>query len=73
MYFTTPEQGAVFEEFVAARKRDGLDMTLMDGAEVRRLVPPIREDVLGASYRCADHPDLGRHPPLYLRPGAGHR
>ena len=25
MYFTTPEQGAVFEEFVAARRRDGLD------------------------------------------------
>jgi glycine/D-amino acid oxidase-like deaminating enzyme len=53
MYFTTPEQGAVFEEFVDARQRDGLDMTLIDGAEVRRLVPPIRADVLGASY-CAD-------------------
>ena len=53
MYFTTPEQGAVFEEFVAARRRDGLDMTLIDGADVRRLVPPIRTDVLGASY-CAD-------------------
>ncbi len=53
MYFTTPEQGAVFEEFVAARRSDGLDMTLIDGAEVRRLVPPIREDVLGASY-CSD-------------------
>ena len=53
MYFTTPEQGAVFEAFVAARRADGLDMTLIDGAEVRRLVPPIREDVLGASY-CAE-------------------
>ena len=53
MYFTTPEQGAVFEEFVAARRRDGLDMSLIDGAEVRRLVPPIREDVIGASY-CPD-------------------
>jgi glycine/D-amino acid oxidase-like deaminating enzyme len=50
MYFTTPEQGAVFEEFVAARRDDGLDMTLIDGAEVRRLVPPVRDDVLGASY-----------------------
>ena len=53
MYFSTPDQGAVFEEFVAARRRDGLDMTLIDGAEVRRLVPPIRPDVLGASY-CSD-------------------
>ncbi|CAN5478398.1 FAD-binding oxidoreductase [soil metagenome] len=54
MYFTTPEQGAVFEAFVAARRGDGLDMTLIDGAEVRRLVPPIREDVLGASYCTED-------------------
>jgi glycine/D-amino acid oxidase-like deaminating enzyme len=53
MYFTTPDQGSVFEEFVAARRRDGLDMALIDAAEVRRLVPPIREDVLGASY-CPD-------------------
>ena len=54
MYFTTPEQGAVFEAFVAARQADGLDMSLIDGAEVRRLVPPIREDVLGASYCTED-------------------
>jgi glycine/D-amino acid oxidase-like deaminating enzyme len=54
MYFTTPEQGAVFEEFVAVRKKDGLDMTLIDGAEVGRLVPPIRQDVLGASYCTED-------------------
>jgi glycine/D-amino acid oxidase-like deaminating enzyme len=53
MYFTTPEQGAVFAEFVAARRADGLDISLIDGAEVRRLVPPIRDDVLGASY-CPD-------------------
>lgn len=54
MYFTTPEQGAVFADFVAGRQADGLDMTLIDGAEVRRLVPPIREDVLGASYCSED-------------------
>ena len=53
MYFVTPDQGDVFEAFVAARRVDGLDMSLIDGAEVRRLVPPIREDVLGASY-CPD-------------------
>ena len=46
IYFTTPEQGAVFEAFVEERRRDGLDVDLVDGAEVRRLVPPIREDVL---------------------------
>ncbi len=54
MYFTTPEQGAVFEAFVAARRRDGLRMEIIDGAEVRRLVPPIRDDVLGASYSPDD-------------------
>jgi glycine/D-amino acid oxidase-like deaminating enzyme len=54
IYFVTPDQGRVFEEFVAARRADGLDMTLIDAAEVRRLVPPIREDVLGASYCSED-------------------
>ena len=53
IYFTTPEQGRVFEEFVARRRDDGLDMELIDGAEVRRQVGPIRPDVLGASF-CAD-------------------
>ena len=50
IYFTTPEQGQVFEEFVAARRADGLDIELIDGAEVRRQVGPIRPDVLGASF-----------------------
>ena len=54
MYFTTPDQGAVFEEFIAARRASGLDMSLIDSAEVRRLVPPIRRDVLGASYCTED-------------------
>ncbi|HEV8403862.1 MAG TPA: FAD-binding oxidoreductase [Candidatus Limnocylindrales bacterium] len=54
MYFMTPDQGAVFEAFVAARQADGLDIELIDGAEVRRLVPPIRDDVLGASYCSED-------------------
>jgi glycine/D-amino acid oxidase-like deaminating enzyme len=54
MYFMTPDQGAVFEEFVAARRADGLDISLIDGDEVRRLVPPIRPDVLGASYCSED-------------------
>ncbi len=54
MYFLTPDQGGVFEEFVTARRADGVDMTLIDGAAVRRLVPPIREDVLGASYCSED-------------------
>lgn len=50
IYFTTPEQGRVFEEFVAARQIDGLDIELIDGAEVRKQVGPIRPDVLGASF-----------------------
>jgi len=54
IYFNTPEQGKVFEEFVAARREDGLDVELIGGAEVRRLVPPIREDVLGASFCSED-------------------
>lgn len=54
MYFTTPEQGAIFEEFVTARGQDGLAMSLIDGADVRRLVPPVRDDVLGASYCTED-------------------
>jgi glycine/D-amino acid oxidase-like deaminating enzyme len=54
IYFLTPEQGAVFEEFVSARRADGLDISLIDGAQVRRLVPPIREDVLGGSYCSED-------------------
>ena len=53
IYFKTPEQGVVFEEFVKARAADGLDMELIDGPEVRRLVGPIRPDVLGASF-CAN-------------------
>jgi glycine/D-amino acid oxidase-like deaminating enzyme len=50
IYFNTPEQGVVFEEFVAARRAHGLAVELIDGVEVRRLVAPIREDVLGASF-----------------------
>jgi glycine/D-amino acid oxidase-like deaminating enzyme len=53
IFFNTPEQGRVFEDFVAGRRRDGLDVELVDGATVRGLVPPIRADALGASY-CAE-------------------
>ena len=53
IYFKTSEQAAVFEEFVDARRAAGLNMELIDGAEVRRLVGPIRPDVLGASF-CSD-------------------
>ena len=54
IYFKTPEQGVVFEEFVKARQADGLDMELIDGAEVRALVGPIHPDVLGASFCSND-------------------
>lgn len=50
IYFNTPEQGAVFEEFVKARQADGLDMELIDGPEVRGMVGPIHDGVLGASF-----------------------
>lgn len=53
IYFTDDRQGPVFEEFVAARRNDGLDMSLLTGSEVRDLVKPIRPDVAGASF-CAD-------------------
>jgi glycine/D-amino acid oxidase-like deaminating enzyme len=64
VYFTSAEQGAAFEEFVEERRRDGLDMELIDGAEVRRLVKPIREDVLGASF-CSQ--DAQINTPLFVR------
>lgn len=54
MYFKTPEQGRVFEQFVAARRADGLAMEMIDGGAVRSLIPPIREDVLGASFCSED-------------------
>ncbi len=54
IYFNTPEQGRVFEEFVAARREDGLDMEIIDGPEVRRLAKPIRPDVAGASFCSED-------------------
>jgi glycine/D-amino acid oxidase-like deaminating enzyme len=53
IYFTDERQAPVFEEFVEARRRDGLDMALLGNREVRELVKPLREDVLGASF-CAN-------------------
>lgn len=53
IYFYDERQEAVFKEFVAARQADGLDMSLIDGKEVRSLVGPIRDDVVGASF-CAN-------------------
>jgi glycine/D-amino acid oxidase-like deaminating enzyme len=64
IYFVTEEQGAAFEQFVAARRGDGLQMELIDGQDVRRLVPPIREDVLGASF-CPD--DAQINTPNFVR------
>ena len=64
IFYLTPDQGDVVEEFVAARRRDGLPMEMIEGAEVRRLVPPIRADVLGASYCPAD---AHINTPLFVR------
>jgi glycine/D-amino acid oxidase-like deaminating enzyme len=64
VFFLTPEQGRVIEEFTDGRVEDGLEMELVDGAEVRRLVPPIRSDVLGASYCPLD---AHMNTPLFVR------
>ncbi|NKX56675.1 NAD(P)/FAD-dependent oxidoreductase [Arthrobacter mobilis] len=53
IYFHDERQAPIFKEFVEARQADGLDMTLLDGKEVREKVGPIREDVVGASF-CAN-------------------
>ncbi|MBA6440760.1 NAD(P)/FAD-dependent oxidoreductase [Streptomyces sp. GMR22] len=54
IYFTDERQAPVFEQFVEARRKDGLEMSLIDNAEVRKLVGPIRKDVLGASFCASD-------------------
>ena len=64
VFFLTSEQGAVLAEFVEARRGDGLAVELIDGADVRRLVEPIRPDVLGASYCAAD---AHINTPLFVR------
>lgn len=53
IYFHDERQAPIFKEFVAARQADGLDMTLLGNKEVRDLVGPIRQDVVGASF-CAE-------------------
>jgi glycine/D-amino acid oxidase-like deaminating enzyme len=64
VFYLTPEQGRVIEEFVARRNREGLEMETIAAADVRRLVPPIREDVLGASYCPLD---AHMNTPLFVR------
>jgi glycine/D-amino acid oxidase-like deaminating enzyme len=54
IYFTDERQAPVFEQFATARRADGLDMTVVDGAEVRRMVGPIRPDVVGGSFCTND-------------------
>jgi len=54
IFYTTEEQGAIVRELVETVQADGYPMEHIDGAEVRRMVEPIREDVLGASFCPAD-------------------
>jgi glycine/D-amino acid oxidase-like deaminating enzyme len=54
IFYTTEEQGVIVREFVESVQADGYPMEHIDGAEVRRMVQPIRQDVLGASYCPAD-------------------
>jgi len=64
IFFTTPEQAAVARDFVAARCADGLPMELVDGDAVRRLVRPVRPDVVCGAY-CAH--DAHINTPLVVR------
>lgn len=69
IFHLTEEQGAIMRDFVAAVQADGFPMEYIDGAEVRRLVEPIREDVLGATYCPVD---AHINTPLFVRAlGAG--
>lgn len=53
IYFYTEEQKKVFEEFVEARRNDGLDMHLIGAEEAKKRAKILPEGVLGASY-CAE-------------------
>jgi glycine/D-amino acid oxidase-like deaminating enzyme len=50
IYFFTEAQRRVFQEFVAARRRDGLAMELLDAKAAREAAPILPETVLGATY-----------------------
>ncbi len=54
IYFFTDEQRAVMREFVQQRQADGVDVSLLDGAQAREMVPMLPESVLGASYCALD-------------------
>jgi glycine/D-amino acid oxidase-like deaminating enzyme len=59
----------VMQEFVDVRRGHGLDLELLGPDDVRRLVPPIRPDVLGATYCSLD---AHINTPLFVRAlGAG--
>lgn len=64
IYFLTEAQAAAFADFAANRHADGLDVSVIDADEVRRLVPPIRPDVLGATF-CPE--DAHINTPLLVR------
>ena len=50
IFFHTPEQRKVMEEFVAERQVLGVDVVLLDGDEARAAAPVLPEDVIGASF-----------------------
>jgi glycine/D-amino acid oxidase-like deaminating enzyme len=50
IFFHSPEQRKVMEEFVEERRSAGVDVELLDGDEARSLAPVLGEDVIGASY-----------------------
>jgi glycine/D-amino acid oxidase-like deaminating enzyme len=50
IFYTDERQAVVVREFVERRASEGVDVQLLDGDDVRRLVPLLPPTVLGASY-----------------------
>jgi glycine/D-amino acid oxidase-like deaminating enzyme len=54
IFFHTPEQRKVMEEFVQARAADGVDVVLLDGDEAREAAPVLSDRVIGATFCSED-------------------
>jgi glycine/D-amino acid oxidase-like deaminating enzyme len=53
-FFDDPAQEPLFREFAQARRRDGLEVELLDAEEARSLLPLIAGAVAGAVYGAED-------------------
>jgi len=50
IFFTSDDQARIAQEFVEARTGAGLPMEMLDGSDVRQIVPPVRPDVVCGTY-----------------------